>query len=98
MRQISQQRTSLENPQETKGCAEAEKAGWHNIKVLKRGWPDRLMWRKQVYVWVEFKRPGKTLREQQGYRARQLERQGERVLMIDRWDKLVGALEAAARA
>jgi len=82
---------------EGKACQTAARAGWDNIKVLKRGWPDRLFWKNRAYLWVEFKAPGKPLRPQQGYRARQLERQGERVLRIDDWAALLPALEKIER-
>ena len=86
-------RPPLESYEEAKACAAAAKAGWSNVKILRRGYPDRLFWRNRVYVWIEMKRRDEDLRPQQAFRAREFERQGERVLKVDRWQELVAKLE-----
>ena len=90
-------RPTRESAVERKAVADAKAAGWLETKVHKRGWPDRLFFRKRVYIWVEFKAPGETPRENQLRRLERLYASGERVLVIDRWDGFVERLDALSR-
>lgn len=82
-----------ESHHERRAIAEAEKRGWGQIKVLKRGWPDRMLFRQGRCVWVEFKAPGETPRPDQRAVHRTLRSRGETVLVIDNWRDLVPALD-----
>lgn len=82
-----------ESHHERRAIAEAEKRGWGQVKIQKRGWPDRLLFRQGRCVWVEMKRPGETPRSDQLAVHRMLWSRGETVLVVDNWRDLVPALD-----
>lgn len=82
-----------ESHHERKAVELAEAAGWLQIKVLKRDWPDRLFLRGPTRVFVEFKRPGGKPRPAQEANHRLLRSRGETVLVLDHWRDLLPALD-----
>ena len=82
-----------ETHHETRAIAEAEQRGWGQVKIQKRGWPDRLLFRNGRCVWLEMKRPGETPRPDQLAVHRLLRSRGETVLVVDDWRDLVPALD-----
>lgn len=80
-------------------CVEtAVKAGWIEIKIAKsnrRGWPDRLFIKNNVYVWAEFKAPKKRASRQQLFRHRELRAAGATVLIVDETDNFLWRLTQA---
>jgi hypothetical protein len=60
--------------------------GWWTIKVespTKNGIPDRLYLRRGVYVWIEWKKPGGTLRPIQVTRIAEMKKHGATVYVFD---------------
>jgi len=81
---------------ERKACEAARSLGWDNRKMdSRRGDPDRLFFRKGVYVWCEFKKPGKTPTPLQRRRMLDLKERGERVLWADNVEDVIAYLKDA---
>ena len=55
--------------------------------------PDRLLLYKGIYLWVELKATGKTMRPDQESRARQLRKHGGEVVVADSYNKIDEVLE-----
>ena len=79
----SKRRVPLESQIERVSVIAATKAGWSNTKIegsyYRTGFPDRLFWKDNNYVWIEYKRPGQSLTEKQAIVHRKLVRQGCKV-------------------
>lgn len=76
-------RKPLESSIETRAKKKLDSEGSVVLKVGYDGWPDRLvLLGKGRHRWIEFKRPGGTLRKSQILRKRQLEAMGETVDVI----------------
>lgn len=87
----------LESAVERACRKDAEADGWTQIKVLKRGWPDRMFLKAGWYVFVEFKREGEKPRPQQAARIAKLQKHGERVLVVDSVPGFVSRLNDTTR-
>lgn len=65
---------------EASGNRRAKRAGWKHVKQgamgTGRGWPDQLYFQRGVYVWIEYKRPGKPLTPLQEVRHAELTAEG----------------------
>jgi hypothetical protein len=82
----------LEKDIEREGCDFALLRGWVEFKVTAvgcRGFPDRLYIRAGVVVFVEWKRPGEKLNEQQVKRHRELRAAGAKVVVLDNFQAAV---------
>lgn len=80
---------------EAAGIAYAVSRGWTQKKVGTNAWPDRLFLRKfPEMVWVEFKRPGESLRPNQEKRVAAMRSRGYRVEVIDSKEQFANAFGA----
>lgn len=71
----------------------AERNGWlfEKVKSLsRRGWPDRLLVRRGLHVWVEFKRPGQKPTAQQAEVHEDMRKRG----MIVKWFNTLESFKA----
>jgi hypothetical protein len=74
----------LEKTVETRTCARLRDLGCVTLKAGEEGWPDRLVLVGSArHFWIEFKTKTGRLRPVQVARLRNLERLGERVLVLD---------------
>jgi hypothetical protein len=68
---------------EKKLCDYAAKCGWDNIKIIKRGYPDRQFLQKGYVFFIEFKRKNKPLTMIQQLTSQHLIAQGFNVFLCD---------------
>lgn len=76
----------LETDIEGEAVAFAKRHGWWATKFTspgRRGVPDRIFIRDGVVMFIEFKRPGETLRTQQEKRIREMRAHGAIVHVVD---------------
>jgi len=75
----------------------AESSGFRCLKMTpagRRGWPDRLVLGKEgKCAFVEFKRPGETLRRIQEHLRAELVERGFHVAVVDSYEKAAAFLE-----
>ena len=86
----------LESSIERAAVRKANLKGWSSIKVNSRyykGYPDRLFWKNNVYVWVEFKGPKGILTPLQAVRIRRLARDGCQVAVCNSVDSCMEFLD-----
>ena len=92
----------LESEIEAEAVKRARRDGWLALKNggqgNARGWPDRLFMRKpQLYVWIEFKRPGGKPTELQRKRIAELEGIGANVRVCYSADAALEFLDECQR-
>lgn len=73
----------IESDIEKAVCDYAAMQGWDNIKIIKRGYPDRLFLQKGHVFFIEFKRKGKSMRLLQQKISQRLISQGFHVFTCD---------------
>jgi hypothetical protein len=81
---------------ETKAVVRAKAAGWWELKIIsanRDGYPDRLFFKDDRYVWIEFKRPKGELRELQDQRRTEMRDLGMEVYLADNEDHAMWLLE-----
>lgn len=64
-------------------CDYAAIQGWDNIKIIKRGYPDRQFLQKKYVFFIEFKRKGEAMRLLQQTISQRLISQGFHVFTCD---------------
>lgn len=87
---LSTDKHRLEKEVEQKWCDVARKKGWIAYKFSSPGnssVPDRLFIRQSTVFFIEFKRPGKTMTDNQLIEKETIMRHGIEVWMIDWFDK-----------
>lgn len=82
-----------ESDVQKKGREKLEKAGWTVIKLIQTTWngiPDHLLLKKGKTVFIEWKKPGKTVDPEglQALRHRQLRAQGFEVVVADKTEDI----------
>lgn len=76
----------LESALKSRAKKELEKAGWlvvHLIQTNLNGIPDTMILKDGKAIFIEFKQKGKTARELQEYRIKQLKEHGFEAVVID---------------